>query len=203
VNEAQSPPLSTPRERIAPLEPPYPADVAAHLAKSMPSWTKMPPLRLFRLFARNFPMAEALSQLGGFILARGSLDPADREILILRTCARCGAEYEWGVHAVSYPPRLEISQAQVAATVIGDADDSAFDERQSLLVRIADELHDTSSLGDELWQQAAEQFDEAQCLEILLVAGFYHYVSYTVNAVGVELEDWAARFPERASGAAA
>ena len=186
---------ATVRERMAPLEPPYPDDVAAHLARTMPSWSKEPPLRLFRTFARNFPMAQAMFGLGGFILARGTLDPADREILILRTCARCGAEYEWGVHAVSYPPRLGIDEKQVAATFAAGPDASVFTERQALLVRISDELHDTSTLCEASWNEAAAVFDEAQLLEILLVAGFYHFISYAVNATGVTRESWAARFP--------
>ena len=140
-------------------------------------------------------MACALYDLGGLILARGELEPADREILILRTCARCGAEYEWGVHAVSYPPRVGISDAQVTATYRSTPDDPIFDTRQLLLMQIADELHDTSTLGDATWNAMADCFNEAQCLEVLLVAGFYHYISFTVNATQTAREPWAARFP--------
>ena len=183
------------KERIAPLEPPYEKEVGAHLAKTMPKWSKMPPLRLFRIFARHFPLARVLFDVGGFILARGALDPADREIVILRTCARCGAEYEWGVHAVSYPPRLGITPEQVAATSASGPGDPVLSARQALLVRIADALHDTSTLDDELWAEAAGAFDEPQRLELTLVAGFYHFVSYIVNATRVEQEPWAARFP--------
>jgi alkylhydroperoxidase family enzyme len=142
-------------------------------------------------------MARARSDLGGLILAHGELAPADREILILRTCARCGAEYEWGVHAVSYPPRLGISDAQVAATYRSTPKDPIFDARQSLLIQIADELHDTSTLDDAIWNSMAECFNEAQCLEVLLVAGFYHYISFTVNATQTAHEPWAARFPTK------
>ncbi len=184
-------------ERITPLEPPYSDETAAHLAKTMPSWSKMPPLRLFRQFARHFPMARSLYDLGGLILARGVLEAADREMLILRTCARCGAEYEWGVHAVSYPPRVGINEQQVTATYTSTADDAIFDPRQSLLIRIADELHDTSTLCDATWEAMAASFDEPQCLEILLVAGFYHFISYTVNATQTAREPWAARFPDQ------
>ena len=66
----------------------------------------------------------------------------------------------------------------------------------SALLRISDALHDTSTLDDDLWGEAARVFDEPQRLELLLVAGFYHFVSYTVNASRVEREPWAARFPD-------
>jgi alkylhydroperoxidase family enzyme len=183
-------------ERIPPLEPPYPADVEAHLRKAMPSWTTMPPLRLFRLWARHLPMAEALRAVGSYVLGRGTVDPRDREIVILRVCARCGAEYEWGVHAVSFPPFLEIPDAQVRATAGGAANDPVWTPRQALLVRLADELHDTARVSDELWAELGRHWNEVQLLELLLIAGFYHLVSFTANATGVECEPWAARFAE-------
>ena len=34
-------------ERIAPVDPPYAPEVAAHLEAVMPSWAKLDPLRLF------------------------------------------------------------------------------------------------------------------------------------------------------------
>ena len=101
---------------------------------------------------------------------------------------------------MSYPPQLGISEEQVAATFSGNADSPEFSERQALLIKVSDELHDTSTLSDALWSQAASVFDDAQMLEILLVAGFYHFVSYAVNATGVEAESWAARFPSEGGG---
>ena len=84
----------------------------------------------------------------------------------------------------------------MAATFSSGPEDPVFTPRQSLLVRISDALHDTSTLDDDLWARAATVFDEAQRLELLLVAGFYHFVSYTVNATRVDREAWAARFPD-------
>ena len=36
--------------------------------------------------------------MAGSLLDRGSISMRNRELMILRICARCGAEYEWGVH---------------------------------------------------------------------------------------------------------
>jgi alkylhydroperoxidase family enzyme len=182
-------------ERIAPLAPPYAPDVGAYLRAAMPSWTTMPPLRLFRLWARHLPMAEGLRGLGSYILGHGTVEPRHREILILRTCARCGAEYEWGVHAVSFPPFLGIPEAQVRATATAGADDPAWTAEQRLLIRLADELHDGAHVSDALWHVLAEHWSEEQLLELVLIVGFYHLVSFTVNATGVAREDWAAPLP--------
>lgn len=183
------------RERIAPLDPPHAPEVEAHLAELMPKGWTGPALRLFRLWARHLPMAEALRGVGRYVLAKGALAPRDRELLILRTTARCGAEYEWGVHAVFFPPRVGLDAAQVAATRTGAADDPCFAPRDRLLVALADALHDTSDAPDPLWSAIAREWSEVERLEMLLVCGFYHLVSFTANATRLANEPFAARFP--------
>jgi alkylhydroperoxidase family enzyme len=133
--------------------------------------------------------------LGAGILGHGRLDPRDREILIHRTCARAGAEYEWGVHALAFGKPLGLTDEQLAATVNGSADDPAWSEADALLVAAADELHDTARISDELWAKLAERFRDDQLLELVIVAGWYRLLSYVINAAGVEHEPWAARFP--------
>jgi alkylhydroperoxidase family enzyme len=133
--------------------------------------------------------------LGAGILAHGRLDPRDREIVIHRTCARCGAEYEWGVHAVAFAEGAGLSEEQVAATAAGGADDRCWSPRDALLVRLADELHDTATVSGELWEALSAEWGPDQLLELIAVAGWYRLISYVINACGVELEPWGARFP--------
>jgi len=183
--------------RISPLEPPYTPEVAEHLKGSMPSWAKLEPLALFRTWARHLPLGAALRPIGRLVLSEGTLEPREREILILRVCARCEAEYEWGVHAVSYPQRLGIEPDTVRATLEAAADDPVWSPREALLVRLADELHDTSRVSGELWRELAAGWSQEQLLELLLVTGFYHAVAFTVNGLELPLEPWAARFPSQ------
>src|SRR6266699_7187858 len=83
--------------RIAPLAPPYEPEVAIALAKWMPPDSALEPLKLFRTLYHNQEMSSRMRPLGAGILGpHSSLDPREREILIDRTCARCGCEYEWG-----------------------------------------------------------------------------------------------------------
>jgi alkylhydroperoxidase family enzyme len=132
--------------------------------------------------------------VGSTLLSFGRLDAIDRETVIHRVCARCGAEYEWGVHAALFAPQLGLDDDWLAATVHGDS--SAFDERQATLVRMVDELHDSGSVSDELWARLAAGWSEPQLLELLALAGFYHLVSYICNGANVALEPWARRFPD-------
>jgi alkylhydroperoxidase family enzyme len=190
--------MEAPAERLAPLEPPHPPETAAHLAALMPKGWSGPALRLFRLWARHLPMAEALRGMGRYVYA-GALAPRDRELVILRTCARCGCEYEWGVHAVFFPARVGLAPELVAATRTAAAEDLVWPARDALLIRAADELHETATLSDGTWRGLAAHWDEVQLLELLLLAGFYHLVSFTANAARLSAEPFAARFPDAAS----
>ncbi len=177
--------------RLLPLDPPYPAEVAETLAAMMPPG--VPPLRLFRTLARNPRVLVKIR--AGNLLDRGSLARRDREIVILRTCARCGAEYEWGVHVAVFAGRVGLSEAQVRGTVGDCAPEAGWSDRDRVLLRLVDELHESSGVTDDLWRALASHFDEAQVVELLVLCGFYHAISFVVNALGIEHEPAAARFP--------
>ncbi|MCG8588315.1 MAG: carboxymuconolactone decarboxylase family protein [Proteobacteria bacterium] len=181
--------------RIEPLEPPFEPELAAELARFMPPG--MEPLRLFRTLAHN---PRVLSRFrGGSLLDRGSITRREREIVILRTCARCGSEYEWGVHVTFFAERVGLAKEEVAATLLGAADDPAFGPNEARLIRLVDALHDTATVDDALWRELEEAYEPAQLIELLVLAGFYHMVSFVTNAAGVALEPGAARFPTAGS----
>jgi 4-carboxymuconolactone decarboxylase len=183
----------SPPPRLAPVEPPYSPQVDETLRRMMPPGVE--PLKLFRTVAWNEHVLERFRTIGAYLLNFGGLDPADREIVIHRTCARCGCEYEWGVHAAVFARSVGLTDAQLAATVTAAADDPVWSPRQSLLVRLADELHDDATVSEELWSELARTWDPPEVIELLALAGFYHLVSFTANAAGVEHEDAAERFP--------
>jgi alkylhydroperoxidase family enzyme len=172
--------------RLAPLSQPYPPEAAAELAQ-MPA-----DIALFRTVAHN---PRVLSRWrGGGLLDRGSISLRQREILILRTTARLKAEYEWGVHVGFFAAKAKFSAAEIHATVHGDA--SAWPAaEEAVLIEVADALVATGTVDDAVWQQAAAHYKADQLIEIVALVGFYHLVSFTVNATGVALEPGAPRFP--------
>ena len=180
-------------QRLAPLNPPYDPELARTLTRMMPPGHE--PLKLFRTVAHNRHILDKLRSTGSYLLNFGTLDPADRELVIQRTCARCGCEYEWGVHATVFGPQVGLTGDKLAATVTAAADDAAWSEHEALLVTFVDELHDTSHVSDATWTALTEHYDEAQLVELVALAGQYHAVSFMANALGVEREDAAQRFP--------
>jgi alkylhydroperoxidase family enzyme len=179
--------------RLIPLDPPYDPDVGRTLERMMPPGVE--PLKLFRTVAHNPHLLDKLRSTGAYLLNYGTLPPADREIVINRTCARCGCEYEWGVHAAVFGAQVGLSDAQLAATVTATAEDPIWTEHQALLIAFVDQLHDTSTTDDTLWRRLSDHYDDAQLVELVVLVGQYHAVSYMANALGVELEESAARFP--------
>ena len=183
-----------PAARIAPVPEPYSPAVADALRRLM-GRDDVEPLLLFRTIARHEALLDRFRQTGSTLLSFGTLDAGDRETMIHRTCARCGAEYEWGVHAATFAPAAGFDADWLAATVHGQASDPAFTPRQALVVELADQLHDTAQISDELWPRLSEAFTEEQLLELLALAGFYHLVSYVCVGLRLDPEPWATRFP--------
>jgi alkylhydroperoxidase family enzyme len=181
--------------RIAPLSPPYEPETETMLHKWMPPGAEAEPLALFRTLAVHEELTSRMRPLGAGILGHGRIDPRDREIVILRTCARAGAEYEWGVHAAAFGEAVGLPAEQIAATAGGQAEDAAWADGDSDLIQLVDELHETSTVSDELWSRLAERFRPDQLLELLITAGWYRLLSYVINGARVQPEPWAARFP--------
>ena len=180
--------------RVAALEPPYPEPIQAALDRIMPKG--VPPLALFRTLARNERVF--LRVMAGGLLDRGSIGLREREIVIDRTCARCGSEYEWGVHVAFFAERVGFTPEQVAATAGEDV--GAFPERERCLVRLVDALHDEGQVGDELWADLRVHWEEEQLIELVALAGFYHLISFVTNALRIPLEPYGARFPRPGDG---
>jgi len=157
--------------RLPPLEPPYEPDVEDRLSAMMPPG--VPPILLFRTFARNMPMTAAMGGWGRYELSkRLSLTLRDREIVIDRTTARCRCEYEWGVHVAFFAERAGLSSTQISSLTGGDATDPCWPhDRDRLLIEAVD------------------------ALDLLLLCGWYHAISFAANAARVPLEDGAPGSP--------
>ena len=186
--------------RIEPLSPPYPGDIDTRLARMMPPG--VPPIGLFRTFVHNPAMAEAMEGWGRYELGRElSLTMRKREIVIDRTCARCRCEYEWGVHVAFFAQRVGFTPAQIGSLTHGGPDDPCWtDEGERLLIEAVDQLHDRATLDDGLYERVAGRFSVAEILDLLLLCGWYHAISFAANGAGVELEPDAPRFADHLPG---
>lgn len=189
--------------RIPPLSPPYPEQAAALLHRMTPNGHE--PIALFRTYARNLPLGEALHSWGSYQLSRRlSLGLRERELVIVRTCARCGCEYEWGVHIAYFADRAALTTDQISSLTHGSSADPCWnDERDRLLLDAADALHDDNDIDDPLWARLSAQFSPEQILDVLMLCGWYHAISFTARVTRLLPEPGAPRFDAVRAAAAA
>jgi alkylhydroperoxidase family enzyme len=174
--------------RISPLEEPYPDAVTAVFDDVIPEG--LPPLRLYRTLANNLPMTRALTQWDWYVLSDAlTLDLRAREIVIHRSCALCGSEYQWGIHVAVFAERAGLSGDQIRSLVYGSsADDCWTAERDRLLIELADQLHTRSDVDDQLWEQLTGCFTEEQLLDLLALCGWVHTTSFLTRGARMEPE---------------
>ena len=175
------------RPRIRPLEPPYDPTSAETLRRMMPAGRRAAEALSHR---RAQPrVLERFRTIGAYMLNFGRVEPADREVAApphlrpVRVRVRMGRPRG----RVRAPPR-HCRRSSSRPPCMGGADDRCGRTRQSpagaarrRAARHRDRVRRTvDELGVELGPGAAGRADR--------VAGFYHLVSFTANAAGVELE---------------
>ena len=182
--------------RINPVYPPYEDEVGHRLQAMMPPG--VPPILLFRTFVKNRPMADAMEGWGNYELSkRLSLSMRDREIVIDRTCARCGCEYEWGVHVAFFANRVGLTPAQITSLTHGASADHCWSSpRDRVLIDVADAMHDSARINDGLWECLSGELSEVEILDLLMLCGWYHAISFVANGVEMDMESAAPRFKD-------
>jgi 4-carboxymuconolactone decarboxylase len=173
--------------RVDPVTPPYSPELQAVLDKLTPPGAQ--PLSLFTTFARVPRIWDRFRAAG--LLDRGPVSLRNREIVINRTCARCGCAYEWGVHVAIFADRAGLTPEQVSATFRDGANDAVWSDQEQLLIRLVDELHDTANISDQLWEALASAFSVEQIFELIALTGFYHMVSFFANGLRLKAEPYA------------
>lgn len=174
---------------LAPVETPFPPEVASLLAKYPQQDGYL--LSLFRTFA-NSP--RFLTKAVPNLLDKGSpLTLRIREIVILRTTANRKCEYEWGVHVAIFARAAGLTEGQVRATVLDDA--KCWSPSEHCLINAVDQLCDRSKLDDETGARFRADWNVEQQLEILALIGNYTTISLVANVAGLPSERFAARFP--------
>src|SRR5437899_12156841 len=129
--------------RIAQLEPPYAGEIQEQFDRIMRG---APPLTLFRVLAGNARAWEKFR--AGSLLDLGPLSLREREIVIDRTCALTGCEYEWGVHVATFAAAAHLPDEPVRATVLGKADAPCWSAAERALIAAVDALHHCATLSD-------------------------------------------------------
>jgi alkylhydroperoxidase family enzyme len=176
--------------RIAPAAEPLSDDVRQAIDAVMRG---RPPLVLFTTLARDRRLF--FKFFNSALLDRGHLTIRQREIVIDRVTASCGAEYEWGVHVSVFAAKAGLTEAQLTSLTAGRPDDTCWTDAERLLIRLCDSLQENCTVDDALWAELTRHHSDEALLELLMLAGTYRTVSYLVNSLRLPLEPGASRFP--------
>jgi len=177
--------------RIAPAPQPLAGDVQQAIDQVMRG---NPPLALFTTMARDHRLFFKFFNSG--LLDRGHLTIRQREIVIDRVTAMCGAEYEWGVHVSVFAAKAGLREDQIASLTTGTPEDDCWQDADRVLIRLCDSLQSTCTVDDDLWAQLSAYHSDEAILELLMLAGTYRMVSYLVNSLCLPLENGARTFPD-------
>lgn len=178
--------------RVPLVEPPYDAATAAALD------ALGPPISLFRVFAGRPDRARGIHGWGSYYLSRRSaLSLRHREIVIDRTTALCGAEYEWGIHIALFAAKVGLTGDQVRSLTSGAATDPCWaDPGDRAVIAAVDALHTRNDLSDEEWADLTAAIGPDGAVDLMLISGWYHAISYVARAARLAPEPGSPTFAE-------
>jgi 4-carboxymuconolactone decarboxylase len=144
----------------------------------------LPMPRIFSLFAHNVPISASWMAFNNLLAGEDStLEPAQRELVILRLAWQTRSRYEWNQH-IRIGSQVGISTAQLYAVAEGP-DAEVWTPLEAALLRATDEVLDHYSIDDATWELLAETFEPAQLLELTFVIGSYLALAPIVASTGV------------------
>jgi alkylhydroperoxidase family enzyme len=166
--------------RIAPVRR---ADADEHQNRLFDQIGPGEPLHLFGTLAHHSKLLKAWLPFGGRLLFGGRIDGRERELAILRTSARCGADYEWGQH-VGIARSAGLSDAEIVACAASEPGEP-LGETDLVLLRGVDELVADHELADATWTALSERFDDAGMIEFTLLVGHYAMIAGLLRSARV------------------
>jgi alkylhydroperoxidase family enzyme len=155
-----------------------------------------PMLNIFRTLAHHPKLMKRWLVFGNHILAKSTLAPRERELVILRIGWLCRCGYEWGQHVV-IARNSGLSDEEIERITTGpDAD--GWSDLERLLLRATDELHADAFISDATWSGLSAHLSTEQLIDLVFTVGQYNLVSMALNSLGVQPEsDDVPRLPER------
>jgi hypothetical protein len=100
-----------------------------------------------------------------------------RALIIDRVTARCGCEYEWGVHLAFFGDRVGLTAEQTRSLTEGTPNDACWPADEAVLIRAVDELHERADVTDATWSVLEQILTPEHILDLLFLVGWYHAIS--------------------------
>jgi alkylhydroperoxidase family enzyme len=152
-----------------------------------------PVLNLYKTMLNHPTLYGPRYKFGSYLQRDSLLPPKTRELLIMRTAALTGAEYEWG-HHVEAAQKAGFSAEEIRRIKSGP-DAPGWSEQHAAVLRAADELRREAFVSDRTWATLAKYYDTNRLIEIVYTSGGYTMTALAINSLGIQLEPGYPRFP--------
>jgi 4-carboxymuconolactone decarboxylase len=166
---------------------PRPAPVVSAQAPSSvrEALDALPDLGVFRMLAHAESAFRPWLALGGVLLGALQLDPALRELAILRVASLAGCDYEMIQHE-AIAAGVGVGTDQVQALAGGRATGAEFDPRETLVLRFVAAVIDNDGTAAGSVPQLEDALSAREVIELLLVIAQYHGLALLLNTTGVQ-----------------
>lgn len=172
---------------------------------------------VFLTLARHPKLGTSFFKFSGRLLMKSKVDPALREIVILRLAYLYRSPYEWSQHVefslfgqkidaeyVEAYRNGKVQQSESAGILTREhieavkrsADDPIWTDDQAHAIRAVDQLKETGHIDDATWNALASAHDEQTLLELLFFIGSYAMLAWILNSIGIAPEDGQQVFAE-------
>ena len=136
---------------------------------------------------RHPELWKRLSSLSAIVqCAQAKVPVRIRQLAILRTVWLCGAPYQWGEH-LERTRQAGVSDEEIERIKAGSAV-SGWSRFDKAVLSAVEELHTSSFVVDDTWTTLAEQFDENQMIELMVLIGQFTSVAFLLNSLRLRLE---------------
>jgi alkylhydroperoxidase family enzyme len=146
-----------------------------------------PPPNMHLTFGKSPGLYEKWLPFATYIIPASSLEPRDRQILILR-CAfnwRCG--YAWAQH-VRISKRIgALGDGEIAA--LEAAAEFAWEAKEAALIDACDDCSRSTQISDRTWGALADHYSEKGLLDIVFTIGQYALISIALKSLRVQLDE--------------
>lgn len=142
---------------------------------------------IVRTMLRHGELFATQADIGIQLLGRGTLNPRDREIAVLRIGWLCQAPYEWGEHVI-VAKKVGLTSQDIERITIGSGADG-WTPLERAILRATEELYEQAMISDETWAVLAASLSEVQLIELPILVGQYQAVAYYQNSLRLRLHD--------------
>jgi alkylhydroperoxidase family enzyme len=127
------------------------------------------------------------------VIAKTSLPPRDRQVIVLRTLAICQDSYELA-HHITISRNAGIGEEEIGAFQSGAGECLTTFDRT--LIAATDELDRDKVISDATWAALAARYSVEQLMEVVFVAGCYQTMAMLTKTFGMEIEQASGEFED-------